>query len=87
MSTPFDQIKAITAQLIRIQLPYDDDMSTIYMLATTIVEIDSPVEILVKQQSHREALLTLAAVARSLVVKIENEKTRWAQSDKQFCRT
>jgi len=84
MSTYLSQIEATTALIIRIQMADDDGMSPIYALGTTIVEIDSPTEILAKQHRHRDALLTLANVARALVAKIESEETRWLQSDEKF---
>jgi hypothetical protein len=66
-----------------IQQANDDGMLPIHMLGTTSAEIDSSADVLARQQHHREALLALAAIARSLIVMVESEEARWMQSDKE----
>jgi hypothetical protein len=83
MSTPISQIEAATALITRIQQTNEDGMWPIYMLGTTIAEIDDSTEVLARQQHHREALLTLATAARTLIVMIESEEARWMQSDEK----
>jgi hypothetical protein len=81
MSAPLDQIEAVTTLITWIQQANDDGMPPIHMLGTTSAEIDSPAAVIARQQHHREALLALAAAARSLITLIESEETRSAQSD------
>jgi len=84
MSTYLNRIEATTELLVRIQLPNNDGMSPIHALGTTVIEIDSPAEILIQERRNRSALLTLANTARCLVKMIEREEARWRQSDKKF---
>jgi hypothetical protein len=87
MSAPLDQIEAATTLVTWIQQANNDDgMSPIHMLGTTIAGADSPAEIRARQQHHREALLALAAAARTLITIIEGEEARWTQSDEEHSR-
>jgi hypothetical protein len=76
MLTPLSQIEAATALIIHLQQANDDDdgMVPIYRLGTTIAEVDDPPEILTREQRSRQALLALAAAARSLITMIEDEE-------------
>jgi hypothetical protein len=83
MSTPLGQIEATTALINYIQQPNDDGGWPIYMLGTTIAEVNDSAEVFTRQQHHREALLTLAAAARTLITIIKSEEARWTQSDER----